>query len=125
MERQRGEGRGVEVTHNLVQAGDLLIQKVVFLLGDLLPLLGDLQSLQQLSVLHVQVVDQHVRFAVLVPLEEFRQRGRSFTFGILNSSSSPSTVRFSFSNHPHSMNAMDSSVIGVNSPVPSAERPSL
>lgn len=71
MERQRREGRGVEVAHNLVQAGDLLIQKVVFLLGDLLPLLGDLQSLQQLSVLHVQVVDQHVRFAVLVPLEEF------------------------------------------------------
>lgn len=125
MERQRREGRGVEVAHNLVQAGDLLIQKVVFLLGDLLPLLGDLQSLQQLSVLHVQVVDQHVRFAVLVPLEEFRQRRRSFTFGILNSSSSPSSVRFGFSNHPHSMNAMDNSVIRVNSPVPSAERPSL
>lgn len=56
MERKRREGRGVEVAHNLVQAGDLLLQKVVLLLSDLLPLICDLQGLQQLSVLHVQVV---------------------------------------------------------------------
>lgn len=74
VERQRREGRGVEVAHNLVQAGDLLLQKVVLLLGDLLPLLRDLQSLQQLSVLHVQVVDEHVCLAVLVPLKEVRQK---------------------------------------------------
>lgn len=103
MERQRRAGRGVEVTHNLVQAGDLLLQKVVLFLGDLLPLLGDLQSLQQLGVLHVQVVDQHVRFAVLVPLEEFMHGRRSFTFEILNSRGSPSSVWFSFSNHPHAV----------------------
>lgn len=70
VEGQRGEGRRVQVAHDLVQAGDLLLQQVVLLLGDLLPLLRDLQALQQLSVLHVQVVDQQVCFAVLVPLGE-------------------------------------------------------
>lgn len=107
VERQRRKGRGVEVAHNLVQTGDLLLQKVVFLFGDLLPLLRDLKSLQQLRVLHVQVVDQHVCFAVLVPLQEFRQRRRSLgwavikwpyvkfgTSGIL-SSSSPTSVLLS------------------------------
>lgn len=57
VERQRREGRGVEVAHNLVQTGDLFLQKVVLLLSDVLPLLRDLQGLQQLSVLHVEVVD--------------------------------------------------------------------
>lgn len=74
VEGQRGEGRWVQVTHDLVQAGDLLLQQVVLLLGDLLPLLRDLQALQQLSVLHVQVVDQQVCFAVLMPLGESKNR---------------------------------------------------
>lgn len=68
--RERGQWGGVQLTHDLVQAGDLLFQEVVLLLCDLLPLLGDLQSLQQLSVLHVQTPDQHVRFPVLLQLEE-------------------------------------------------------
>lgn len=67
---QRGERRGVQVTHNLVQAGDLLLQQVILLLCDFLPLLGDLQSFQQLGVLHVQIFDQHVGLAVLVQLEK-------------------------------------------------------
>lgn len=70
MVRQRGERRGVQVAHNLVQAGDLLLQQVVLLLCDFLPLLSDLQSVQQLGVLHVQIFDQHVGLAVLVQLEK-------------------------------------------------------
>lgn len=64
----------VQITHYLVEAGDLLFQQVVLLLCDLLPLLSDLQSLQQLSVLHVQVFDQDVRFAVLMQLEKQQQQ---------------------------------------------------
>lgn len=74
--RQQGQWGGVQVTHDLVQAGDLLFQQVVLLLCDLLPLLGDLQSLQQLSILHVKVTDQHVCFPVLLQLEESEETVR-------------------------------------------------
>jgi len=68
------ERRGVQVTHDLVQAGDLLLQQVVLLLRVLVPVLRPLQSLQQLAVLLVQVLDQHVRFAVLVQLEKVQRK---------------------------------------------------
>lgn len=66
---QRRQRRRVQITHDLVETGDLLFQQVVLLLCDLLPLLGYLQSLQQLGVLRVQVFDQHVCFAIFAQLE--------------------------------------------------------
>lgn len=68
------EGRGTQVPHNLVQAGNLLLQQVVLLLCDFLPILRHLQSLEELRVLNIQVLDHLVRLGVPVELRE-RERG--------------------------------------------------
>lgn len=69
MVRHGSEGRGAQVTDDLVEAGDLLLQKVVLLLGHFLPLLRHLQGLEELGILHVQVLNHHVRLGALVQLE--------------------------------------------------------
>lgn len=70
----RGERSGDDFPQQAVQRADFGLQQEVLLLSVLLPLLGDLQRLHQLAVLHVQILQQRARRRVLRQLQTRGQR---------------------------------------------------
>lgn len=70
----RGERHLNNVFQQLVERGDFLFQQEVLLLCFFLPLLSDLQRCHQVSVLHIQVLQQPAQLCVLCQLQT-RQTG--------------------------------------------------
>lgn len=63
-----------EVTDNLVEAGNFHLQEEVLLFCYFLTLFCLLQGFEQLSILHVEVFDQHIRFTVPDQLQKQREQ---------------------------------------------------